>query len=256
MNKIRIAAVSYLNTKPLLYGIFNHSVNEKIDLQLAIPSQCAQLLASGEVDMALMPVGALHDITSPRLVSEYCIGANGPVRTVCLFSHVPIEEIEVVYLDYHSRTSVLLAKYLLEHYWKKNVKFVLGGEHFDQHIKGTTAGVMIGDKTLDHELTIPYIYDLASAWNEMHGLPFVFAAWVSNKPLPKDFIAAFNEAQAKGIANIHQLVQLMANTRKHFDLQKYYKENIQYQFDDAKREALKLFLDLTAQYNTPLTIEI
>lgn len=245
MNKIKVSAVSYLNTKPLLYGLFNHPVYDNIDLTLDVPSICAQKFDQGKVDLALLPVGALHDHSSSHIVSDYCIGTDGSVRTVCIFSEVPMEEIEIVYLDFHSRTSVLLAQYLLKNYWKKEVVFLPGPEGFEDKIGGTSAGLVIGDKALDQELTSKYIYDLGKAWKDMHGLPFVFAAWVSREALPADFIRSFNDAQGQGIARIDQLVQLMANTRKHFDLDEYYTKHISFVLDSEKRKAMDLFLTLT-----------
>jgi len=247
MNNIKVSAVSYLNTKPLLYGIFNHPVYDQIDLTLDIPSQCAQKLIQDKADLALMPVGALHDLGDYNIISDYCIGAHGTVRTVCIYSEVPMEEIEHVYLDYHSRTSVLLAQHLLKHYWKKEVMYLPGPEGFEEKISGTSAGLVIGDKALDQELKSPYIYDLSEAWKSLYDLPFVFAVWVSKRELPGEFIKQFNTAQGQGIARIDQLVQLMANTRKHFDLDEYYNKNISYVLDADKKKALDLFLSVTNQ---------
>ena len=247
MSNIRVSAVSYLNTKPLIYGIFNHPVYKMLDLSLDIPSRCAQKLILDQVDLALMPVGALHDLDNYEIVSDYCIGADGTVRTVCIYSDVPMEEINIVYLDYHSRTSVLLAQHLFKHYWKKEVMFLPGPEGFEERISGTSAGLVIGDKALDQELKSSYIYDLSEAWRSLYGLPFVFAAWVSKKKLREEFITNFNAAQSQGIARIDQLVQLMANTRKHFDLDEYYNKNISYIFDAEKKKALELFLSVTKE---------
>jgi chorismate dehydratase len=245
MTKIKVSAVSYLNTKPMLYGIFNHDVYNDIELSLDVPSICAEKFIHDKVDLALMPVGALHQLDQYYLVSDYGIGTDGEVRTVCIYSDVPMEEIETVFLDFDSRTSVLLAQYLLKHFWKKNVNYLPGPEGFEENIKGKSAGLIIGDIALDQELKSPYIYDLGKAWKEMHDLPFVFAVWVSKTKLPERFVEKFNAAQAKGIAHIDQLVQLMANTRKHFDLDEYYNKNISYRLDPDKRKALELFLSLT-----------
>ena len=123
---IKVSAVSYLNTKPMLYGIFNHPVYEHIDLSLDVPSICAEKFIHNKVDMALMPVGALHGLEDYDIVSDYCIGTDGDVRTVCLYSDVPMEEIETVFLDFDSKTSVLLAQYLLNHYVHRDHHLFLG----------------------------------------------------------------------------------------------------------------------------------
>lgn len=245
MEKMKVSAVSYLNTKPLLYGIFNHPVYEQIELSLDIPSVCAQNLVRNKADLALMPVGALHDLGEYHIVSDYCIGADGDVRTVCIYSQVPIDEIEILYLDYHSRTSVLLAQHLMKNYWKKEVMYLPGQEGFESQIRGKAAGVVIGDKALDQELRSPYIYDLSRAWKNLYGLPFVFAVWVSVQEPDPQFIRDFNAAQGQGIARIDQLVQLMANTRSHFDLDEYYTRYISFVLNEDKRKALELFLSLT-----------
>ncbi|HQW12652.1 MAG TPA: menaquinone biosynthesis protein [Saprospiraceae bacterium] len=247
MNKIKVSAVSYLNTKPLLYGLFNHPVNDQITLQLDVPSECARKLAMDEVDLALMPVGALSDFKDWHLISDYCIGADGKVRTVCVYSQVPIEEITDVYLDTDSRTSVLLCRYLFEHFWKKAVNFNQNkGE--EVRVEGTHAALLIGDKALDQEQHTAYIYDLAKSWKDMHGLPFAFAVWVSKKALPPLFIQQFNEALQQGIDHIDQLVQLIANTRPHFDVFTYYKDNISFKLDAAKKQSLALFLEVIKPY--------
>ena len=105
MKKIKITAVSYLNTKPLLYGLLKSNLAQSVDLQLNIPSVCAQKLLNGEADLGLVPVAILPELQQPQIISDYCIGTVGAVKTVAIYSHVPIEKVESLYLDYHSRTS-------------------------------------------------------------------------------------------------------------------------------------------------------
>src|SRR5438309_6104982 len=104
LDKIKVAAVSYLNTKPLLYGIRQHEVLKKIDLIEDYPAKIAQLLINGQVDVGLVPVAIIPKLKEWHIVTDYCIGSEGAVASVCLFSEVPIWEIEKVYLDYQSRT--------------------------------------------------------------------------------------------------------------------------------------------------------
>ncbi|NUQ24486.1 MAG: menaquinone biosynthesis protein [Saprospiraceae bacterium] len=240
--KFKVTAVSYLNTKPLLYGLFKSRVSEKIDLQLDIPSVCAQKLERGEADLGLVPVAIIPELSSPRLVSDYCIGTVGAVKTVCIYAEQPLEQLEAINLDYHSRTSVELVKILLEKYWKLSPQLLPAAPGFEQQIQGKTGALVIGDRTIGLDLQYPYVYDLGAAWMAYTGLPFVFAAWVSNKPLPEDFIAEFNEALHLGIEAIPELIYLIPRPHPQFDLQDYYTQNISYQLDDDKRKALKLFL--------------
>ncbi len=241
MSKIRVAAVSYLNTKPLLYGIKHHPIINEIDLIEDYPAKIAQLLIDDEVDAGLIPVAATTKLPAWHIITDYCIGSDGPVASVCIFSEVPMKEITTVILDYQSRTSVNLARILLQDYWKQPVTFVdATGEDYRHYIKGTTAGVVIGDRALEQRLYSRYIYDLGEAWKAHTGLAFVFAAWISNKKLPGDFIERFNEANKLGIENIDAVVK-----ENHYDtypLTDYFTHKISYQLTDDKRMGLKLFL--------------
>lgn len=242
LNKIKVAAVSYLNTKPLLYGIKRHEVLKKIDLIEGHPATIAQLLIDGTADVGLIPVAVIPKLHEWHIVGNYCIGSDGAVASVCIFSDVPIWDIEKVYLDYQSRTSVQLARILLNEFWEKKVVFIdATGEDFRTKIKGTTAGVVIGDRALEQRHLSAYSYDLGKAWKQHTGLPFVFAAWISNKKLPDDFIAAFDEANRHGLDHLSDVIA--ENDSPFFSLSDYYRTCISYDLDERKKEGLKLFLD-------------
>ncbi|MDX1942329.1 MAG: MqnA/MqnD/SBP family protein, partial [Saprospiraceae bacterium] len=119
--KYKLTAVSYLNTKPLLYGIFKNKIADQIELQLDMPSVCAQKLKDGRADIGLVPVAVIPELKTPHIISDYCIGTVGAVKTVCLYGERPIEEWNALYLDYQSRTSVELTKLLLKEYWKLDI---------------------------------------------------------------------------------------------------------------------------------------
>ncbi|MGZ3956873.1 MAG: menaquinone biosynthetic enzyme MqnA/MqnD family protein, partial [Flavisolibacter sp.] len=146
-----------------------------------------------------------------------------------------------VYLDYQSRTSVNLARILLRDYWKKEVELIdATGEDYRDDIKGTTAGVVIGDRALQQRLRSPFIYDLGEAWKLHTGLPFVFAAWIANKSLPQAFVDSFDEANALGLQHLDQVIA--ENPFPLFDLKNYYTQNIKYHLDVQKRKGLEMFL--------------
>jgi chorismate dehydratase len=242
LSKIRVAAVSYLNTKPLLYGIKRHPVIGSIELIENYPSKIAQMLIDNEVDVGLIPVAATLRLNNWNIISDYCIGSDGAVASVCIFSEVPMEKVERVYLDYQSRTSVNLAKILLKEYWKKEVELIdATGEDFREMIAGATAGVIIGDRALRQRTKSKYIYDLGEAWRHHTGLPFVFAAWIANKKLSNEFVSAFNEANALGLKQIKEVIN--ENPFPYFDLWKYYTSCISYQLNDDKRKGMELFLE-------------
>ncbi|HPH22640.1 MAG TPA: menaquinone biosynthesis protein [Chitinophagaceae bacterium] len=245
MKKIKVGAVSYKNTKPLLYGIKRSGLMEKIELIEDYPSNIATQLLNNQIDIGLVPVAIIPKLQEAYIVSNYCIGATEPVTSVCLFSEVELDKIETVLLDYQSKTSVNLCKILLKNYWKKEVIFLDAGADFRNEIKGTTAGVVIGDRALEQQKISLFVYDLAEEWIAFTGLPFVFAAWVSNKVLPKDFVDEFNAANAFGLQHIDEVVA--ENPFSLYDLKKYYTQNISYLLDEEKKKGLKLFLDYLSE---------
>jgi chorismate dehydratase len=184
--------VSYFNTQPLLLGIEKADFLSKIELVKDYPAKVAQALIDGQIDIGLVPVAITPLLSNPHIVSDYCIGTKTKVASVAIFSKVPMEQIESIYLDYQSRTSVQLARILLKDYWKKDIQFLQAEEGYIQAIGGTTAGVIIGDRALANLTEFEYVYDLGEAWIEHTGLPFVFAAWMSNQPIPDDFKSMFN----------------------------------------------------------------
>ena len=240
--KWRIGAVSYLNTRPLLFGLEQSGLMPQIELVKAYPAKIAQDLIDGTIDMGLVPVAITPFLKEAYFVSKYCIGAEAAVASVCIFSQVPMEQIEKVYLDYQSRTSVKLAGILLEQFWKKEVEFIKAEEGYINKIMGTNAGVIIGDRALAARGQFKYVYDLAEAWIQLTGLPFVFATWISNKPIPADFMEAFDMANAYGLKHLDEVIKGIPLSEQVYDLHKYYTENISYHFSAEKRKGLNLFL--------------
>ena len=238
---MRLSAVSYLNTKPFIYGIFRSALSDRIELNLDIPSVCAQKLLRGEADLALTPVAIIPSLPEAYLVSDYCIGTVGAVKTVCIFSEKPLHEIKRLYLDFHSKTSATLTPILCREYWRVQPEFLQATEGFEQRIGGDTAGLVIGDRAIGLEKRFPFVYDLGTAWLEWTGLPFVFAAWVSVRPLEASFVARFNEALRMGIAHIPELTKILP-TMPGFDVEAYFRHNISYDLDDAKWQGLQHFL--------------
>lgn len=242
LNKIiRLGAVSYLNTKPLMYAFTHGHTLSNIEIIEDYPAKIASYLLNDEIDIGLIPVAVIPKLREHYIISDYCIGAENEVASVCLFSNVPIDKIEKVILDYQSRTSVALAKILIEKYWKLKVEYVEATVHFRDEIKGSTAAVVIGDRAFEQRTISKYYYDLAEAWIDFTGLPFVFAAWVANKPLPQDFIFQFNETIKIGLQNIDTIVR--ENLSPFYDLKTYYTNNISYELTENKRRGLEKFLD-------------
>jgi chorismate dehydratase len=239
--KIKVGAVSYLNTKPLIYGFEKGMMKDELELVIDYPSKIAQSLLDDTIDIGLVPVAIIPEMKEYHIIGDYCIAADGPVASVCLFSEVPLEEITSVLLDYQSRTSVMLVQYLIKEYWKINPVFKNASENFISEIKGTTAAVVIGDRALQQRNNFSFIYDLGEAWKAHTSLPFVFAAWISNKPMTDTFIAEFDKANQLGFDHLDAVIN--EHPYDHFDLKKYYTQFIQYRLDDAKRKGLQQFLN-------------
>jgi len=240
--KIKVGIVSYLNARPLLYGLKLPPIADEIQLIEDNPAALAELLKNDEIDLGLIPVAAIPELERYFIVGDYCIGTETEVATVCLFSEVPLNEIEKVYLDYQSRTSVALLKWLMREYWGIYPQLIEAeDETYRKKIEGTTAGLVIGDRAFEQRKISTFIYDLASEWRSITGLPFVFAAWISNKPLAVDFIDRFNKANGIGLSHIHEIVA--AQQFSLFDLNKYFNLNLSYKLDDRKRKGMNLFLE-------------
>ena len=239
--RIRVGAVSYLNTRPLLFGLRRSGLMDRINLVEEYPSRIAAMLLNDEIDVGLVPVAVIPDLKEAHIITDYCIGTEGEVASVGLFSEVPIEQVKTVLLDYQSRTSVNLARILLKEYWKLSPILEDATADFRSNINGTTAGVVIGDRALEQRKISAYTYDLGSAWKAHTGLPFVFAAWVANKPLGEDFEDAFNRANGYGISHIKEVVAEIDYPV--YDLTTYYTKNINYLLDAEKRKGLALFLE-------------
>ena len=241
MKKTRVGIVNYLNTKPLIYGLQKPPISEQIELIGDYPARIAEMLIKGEIDLGLIPVAIIPQLPTYYINGNYCIGTEGEIASVALFSEVPMNEIRKVYLDYQSRTSVALLKYLMKEYWGISPELLQAtNEEYRKQIKGTTAGLVIGDRAFEQRKISTFIYDLGSEWRAITGLPFVFAAWVSTKQLPTDFIQLFDAANALGLQHIDKIVA--DNPFDLYDLKKYYNLHLSYRLDTNKLKGMELFL--------------
>lgn len=243
MKTLNLSAVSYLNTYPFVYGIKQSGHLQDYNLFLEVPSMCAERLKSGEADIALVPVGALPDFKNYHIVSDYCIGAVRQVVSVLLLSHKPMEKIKKIYLDFDSRTSARLVQVLAQSYWKITPSFERLQPGQAEDATEREAIVAIGDKTFAMRDLYPYSYDLAGEWISFTGMPFVFAVWVSLKPVPEEVLTQLNNALKFGVQNIEGTLDFFSTRLpKNADCRQYLSENISYPLDKAKKEGLNLFL--------------
>lgn len=245
MEKLRISAVSYLNTYPFIYGIERSGTLKKYSLEVDAPSVCAEKLMNGRADIALAPVAILPKLPFYRILTDYCIGCNGPVKSVMLFSEVPLQKIKNIYLDYNSKTSVALVKLLAEKFWKINPRFINARKDYEMEIKDQLAGLVIGDRCFEMNNCFGHQYDLGEEWKKFTRLPFAFACWVTTKKLPEETVRQFNEAIIYGMKKKEEFVnELSLEPVNGIDMGEYLLQNISYEFDKNKKQALDMFLSL------------
>ncbi len=250
MDKLKIVLVSYHNSLPFLYGL-EHSdfIKENCEIILKYPSEGAQMLLRKECDIALVPVGIIPQLKISYIVSKYCIGAEGKVKSVILASQVPLDQITRVYLDYQSATSVRLVRILAKHLWKIQPEFVDAKPGYETQIQGTVAGVIIGDRTFEFT-GFNYKYDLAEEWIRLTGFPFVFAAWLAVKPVKPEVKKALNEALEYGISHIEDVIQTYKKQfSENFNPVEYYTQNISYYLNDQKSKGMNTFIKYVCVMN-------
>lgn len=236
MRKVKVSAVSYTNTLPFLLGIKSSPILGEIDLSVDYPAECARKVIHDEVDMGIIPIASLLDLPSYHLITDYCIGSNGAVDSVFIFSDIPITEVKTLRLDEQSRTSNGLARILLKYYWKVEVELLAEGKDAD-------AFVLIGDRTFGKKGNYNYVYDLGAYWKQLTGLPFAYAVWVSNKALPDQFVHLFNQALADGVARVKDVIPGLPEVAG-FDYEPYLTQNLNYELNKEKKLAIAKYLEL------------
>ncbi|HZG00365.1 MAG TPA: menaquinone biosynthesis protein [Chitinophagales bacterium] len=243
MRSYKIGVVSYLNARPFLHGLKQSDIAAQHQLILESPSNIAGMLLRGEIDLGLVPVFILHSMAEHHIVKNFCIGSEDRVGSVCLFSDSPVEECHTVVLDSESRTSVALTKVLMQRYFKLNPEYVPSYLGYENGLADGTAGLVIGDRALMLQGRYKHVYDLGTAWKKFTELPFVYAAWISNKQLDDDFLTRFNAACANGVSQRAEIANGLVEHYQGIDVKQYFTDCISYELDERKREGLKLFLE-------------
>jgi chorismate dehydratase len=240
-----IALVNYLNAKPFLYGLQNGpDLPVKFDVSLLNPADCAKVFSEGKADIALVPVGALQDMRDYKIITDYGIAAWEEVRTVCLFSDSEPKDWNEVFLDDHSRTSVLLSKLLIKNVFGIQPGYTkISADNF--HIEKGKAILLIGDKVFSREKEFAYTYDLAKMWFEWTGLPFVFAVWIARNDIPDTIVSDLNTLLKFGTSKLGEVIKESGDD-PHL-LKEYYERYIRYYLDEKYRKGLHHFLSLINQ---------
>jgi chorismate dehydratase len=216
---------------------------------LDIPSLCAEKLKSNKVDIGLAPVAIIPELKKYFIIPDFCIGANGQVMTVMLYSDVSLKGIKNIFLDYQSRTSVMLVQILAKYWWKISPFWTQATKGYEEKIKGTTAGVIIGDRNFSLSRKFKYVYDLSEEWKNFTGLPFVFACWIANKELDENVATDLYRSFRFGLENRDKIAKELKDQFDQEMIRNYLNNCINYSFDKPKHAAMNLFLKLWKKIN-------
>lgn len=243
---VRLGSVSFLNAKPLIWGIDD---DPTIELHLDVPARLLDGLRSRRFDVALLPVIDYQRMAGLRLITSAGIGADGQTLTVRIFSRVPIEQITTLACDTDSHTSVALARVIFAEYIKAAPTFV---DLDDPQADRADARLLIGDKVVCEEPSgFAHQLDLGVAWKQLTGLPFVFAAWMAASDaklgdLPERLVVAKHE----GLTNVDAIIQRYGTPRgwPAPTLRVYLTRYMRYDIGDRELEAIRLFHSLAERH--------
>src|SRR5437016_3026174 len=196
MGQLRISAISFLNTVPLMWDFENGesaaALKEYFEFRYTIPSQCAEELLSGSADIGIIPVAAYTTIPDLVIIPEVAIAAKKQVRSILLVSKAPVEKVRSVAIDHSSRTSTALLKVFSQKFVGIDPGFTAQKPDLEEMLRWHDAGMLIGDPALQASTTGYYVYDLAEQWQRWTSLPFVFAFWAIRKAALQDVPADVN----------------------------------------------------------------
>ena len=246
MPKPKVCAVSFLNTVPLVYGMAHGPQRDAVELQFAVPSECARRVESGAADVGLVPVIEMQrqGLTGVPSVGIAC---RGPVRSILLVSKVPFGEIRTLAGDSNSRTSVELARIILARRYGAEPVVAPMPPHLGSMLVRADAALLIGDSALavDPDGAGLAVLDLGAEWFEMTGLPFVFALWSGPADKVTPALAAVLEASCScGLDHIGRIIEEESARRPlpRLLIERYLTGNIVFRLGDRESEGLALFL--------------
>jgi chorismate dehydratase len=244
--RVRVCAVSYLNTTPLVWGMLHGAQRGLFDLEFRIPSGCADQLASGAADIGIVPSFELTR-TNLEVIPGTGIACRGPVRSILMISSRPAAQIRSLAADSSSRTSVELARVILERKYGVSPAVIRQPPDLEAMLRSADAALIIGDPALRIDpARLPYhTYDLGAEWVEMTGLPMVFAVWAGRTAAITPSVAeAFAESCQFGRARIEEIVAAEAPRREFAPalVREYLTRNIVHELEPRDYEGLELFL--------------
>lgn len=255
--KLRVCALSYLNTVPLIYGLRQGAQRDLFELSLALPSDCAEQLRSGQADLGLVPVIELARQPDLVGVPGLAVASHGAVRSILVVSKKPLGEIDSIAADTGSRTSVVLAQIVTAHMHGIRPKIRPYPPRLDEMLEIADAALIIGDPALRIDPSMAawkgrpvHVYDLGAEWFDITGLPMVFAVWgMKNSASPEGLAEALADSAAHGMRRIDEIVR-DESPRLGLEpsvVRTYLTRYIRYELGDREREAMRLYLRLASE---------
>jgi chorismate dehydratase len=262
MKRLRISAISYLNTAPLMWD-FEHGkassdeARPDFDISYTIPSQCAASLREGSADIGIIPAAAYSSIPDLAILPGVAIASRRAVRSILLVSKIPLEKIRTVALDTSSMTSVALTKVLFAKWWGGGRTFSAMAPDIEQMLSKNDAGLVIGDPALKIDRSRYLTYDLAEEWIRLTGKPFVFAFWavrqaaLKDAPRDLDLASVFQESRDHGLLpeSLNEIAREWAPRLglSEEQVKSYLTENIHYSLDSDCLDGMQLFYELARE---------
>lgn len=277
LRKLRVSIVEFLNTAPLVWGFTNGPLAGKYDLSFTVPSQCAEALRNGEVDVAIIPAIEYQRMENVVALPGMSIAAKGQVRSLLVLAKKPIELAKRIALDTSSRSTVALTRILAKEHWRISPQFVDAEPDVSEMLGRADAALVIGDPALNiavkmealaskgpatgeccqgdaDDMPVPgfeslFVYDVAHQWHEMTDKPCVLALWVGRgDAITAEVVADFQASKVYGLGHISEIAAEAATTLglPACALERYLRKNIQYQLDEENLAGLQLFFEKAA----------
>jgi chorismate dehydratase len=251
MRPLRISAISYLNTAPLMWDFEHGEARSGFEISYTLPSACARALQARTADIGIIPAAAYAQVPGLMALPGVAIASRRPVRSILLVSRVPVDKIRTVALDTSSLTSVALTKILFEKWLGGGRAFTSMAPNIEEMLAEHDAGLLIGDPALQIDRSRYLTVDLAEEWIRHTGKPFVFAFWAVRQEAlretapSQDLAAVFQQSRDHGLepANLDQIAREWAPRLglEESAVRAYLTENIYYHLDAACLEGLQLF---------------
>jgi chorismate dehydratase len=276
VNPVRISIVEYLNTAPLVRGFTHGPLHRKYELSFTVPSQCAEALRTGAVDVAIIPAIEYQRIPDLVILPNLSIASKKSVRSLLLVTKKPIQKVTRIALDQSSRSTQALTRILCEKLWRIQPEFFEAAPDLPAMLQQADAALLIGDPALRLAIACEpgshrdaagdivstasfaglsedgplYIYDIVEKWRAMTNLPAVLAVWAARREaVTPQLVQDFQDSLAFGLQHVDAIATEAAAEMNLpvADLRRYLLENIDYHLDEENMRGLTRYYEFAAE---------